>query len=83
MFEEMQIAGLTEPHYVQTSGSVRVTLSSTPLDTALDELMEASGNSRPTVIRDLKALENERLILWVGKSKRDPRAYWTLAPASK
>ncbi len=106
MFEEMHLAGLTEPHYVQTSGSVRVTLSSAPLDSALDarlptgartlvrlireagrlstgELVDASGSSRPTVIRDLKALEAEDMILWVGKSKQDPRAYWTIPSAIK
>lgn len=36
------------------------------------------GTSRPTVLRRLRALEGEGLIRWVGKSPRDPRAYWAL-----
>jgi ATP-dependent DNA helicase RecG len=34
--------------------------------------------SRPATITRLKALQREELILWVGKSQRDPRAVWML-----
>lgn len=101
MYEEMRLAGLGDPAYFQTSGSVRVTLSSALVDHALEsslppgardllrlvrqagrastgELVEASGLSRPFVIRQLKALEDAEVLQWVGNSAKDPRAYWTL-----
>lgn len=34
--------------------------------------------SRPAVTLRLKALESEGLIRWIGKSTKDPRAYWVL-----
>jgi ATP-dependent DNA helicase RecG len=100
MFEEMRLAGLADPIYFQTSGSVRLTLSSVPVDRALEarlpagarelvrfvreagrastgDLVEASGRSRPVIIRQLRALEDAGIIAWVGHSKKDPRAYWT------
>jgi ATP-dependent DNA helicase RecG len=101
MFEEMRLAGLADPAYHQTAGSVRLTLSSAPVDQALEarlpkgardlvrivreagrastgDLVEASGRSRPVVLRQLRALENAGLISWVGHSPKDPRAHWTL-----
>jgi len=101
MYEEMRLAGLADPMFFQTSGSVRVTLSSSLIDDALEsslppgardllrlvresgrvstgELVEASGLSRPFVIRQLKALEDAGIVRWVGNSAKDPRAYWTL-----
>ena len=101
IFEEMRLAGLTDPGYSQTAGSVRLTLSSVVVDRALEERLpraargvlrlireagrlstgeavEAIGSSRPVVLRQLQALEREGLIEWVGKSKKDPRAYWKL-----
>ncbi len=101
MFEEMRLAGLADPEYSQTSGSVRLTLSSAPVDRELEsrlphgardfvrlvreggrvstgDLVDATGRSRPVVIRYLKALQEARIIEWVGHSPKDPRAYWTL-----
>lgn len=101
MYEEMRMAGLADPAYYQTSGSVRVTLSATPVDRALEarlppgsrdlvrivresnrastgDLVQATGRSRPVVIRQLKALHQARILDWVGHSAKDPRAYWTL-----
>ncbi|MCY3561990.1 MAG: putative DNA binding domain-containing protein [bacterium] len=101
MFDEMRLAGLADPGYVQTAGSVRLTLSSAVVDRALEERLpraargilrlireagrlstgeaaEATGSSRPAVLRQLRSLEREGLIEWVGKSKNDPRAYWKL-----
>lgn len=42
------------------------------------ELVEASGRSRPVVIRQLRALEEAGIVNWIGNSPNDPRAYWTL-----
>lgn len=102
MFEEMRLAGLADPAYTQTSGSVRLTLSSTAVDRELEsrlppgsrelvrlireagrvstgDLVEASGRSRPVVIRQLNALRDADIIHWVGNSRKDPRAYWSLS----
>lgn len=45
------------------------------------EIAEILDLSRPATIRRLDALRNEGLIEWVGRSKRDPRAYWRLSQA--
>jgi ATP-dependent DNA helicase RecG len=103
IFEEMRAAGLVDPVYRQTSGSVLLTLSAEPADRALDarlpeearaimaalresprlstgEVAEALGLSRPATLQRLRAVQGEGLIEWVGKSARDPRAYWRLPP---
>lgn len=102
IFEEMRLAGLTRPVYHQSAGSVRLTLSTEPVDRALENRLSDSGrdlvrairerqrastgdlaelvsHSRPVVIRDLKVLEEARVIEWVGTNPKDPRAYWRLA----
>jgi ATP-dependent DNA helicase RecG len=101
IFEEMRLAGLADPVYFQTSGSVRLTLSSALVDRELEsrlpsgardlvrlirengrlstgDLTDATGRSRPVIIRQLKALREAGIIEWVGHSPKDPRAYWTL-----
>jgi ATP-dependent DNA helicase RecG len=101
MFEEMRLAGLADPVYHQTSGSVRLTLTSAPVDRELEErlpagardlvrivreagrastgeLVEATGRSRPVVLRQLRALEAAGVLTWTGHSKKDPRAHWSL-----
>lgn len=102
MFEEMRLAGLADPSYQQTSGSVRLTLSSMAVDRELEarlpvgardlirairesprpstgDLSAALGVSRPVIIRHLRALEDEGLVEWIGRTPKDPRAYWRLA----
>ena len=101
IFEEMRLAGLADPEYRQTSGSVRLTLLSAAVDRELEsrlpsggrdlvrlireterastgDLTSATGLSRPVVIERLRELARLGLIEWVGKSPRDPRAYWRL-----
>jgi ATP-dependent DNA helicase RecG len=101
IFEEMRLAGLADPVYRQTSGSVRLILNSTPIDVELEsrlprgardlirfireagristgDLVQASGYSRPVVVKQLNALKDAGLVDWVGKSPKDPRAYWQL-----
>jgi ATP-dependent DNA helicase RecG len=101
MFEEMRRAGLTDPIYRQTSGSVELQLLAEPVDRRLEErlpeharaitrmlrsagrmstgdLTEALGISRPVVQRELNALKEAEIVEWIGKSKKDPRAYWQL-----
>lgn len=44
------------------------------------EVARAIGLSRPATIRRLNALREAGVVHWVGKSPKDPRAYWTLPP---
>lgn len=101
MFEEMHLAGLADPLYHQTAGSVQLTLSAEPVDRRLDALLpgasgvvvaalrqssqlstgevaEVVGMARPATIRLLQTLRQAELIEWIGKSPKDPRAYWRL-----
>ena len=48
-----------------------------PLSTG--DVEDALGVARPTVVRGLNALRDEKLVVWRGQSKRDPRATWSLA----
>lgn len=104
MFDEMRLAGLEDPIYHQTAGSVRLTLSAEPVDRALEatlpdetrairaalregerlstgEIAALLEMSRPAAIQRLRALRDAGLVEWVGKSPKDPRAFWTLPPA--
>lgn len=99
MFEEMRFAGLVDPFYQESSGSVRLTLSGDAVHRELDdqlpdatraivqalreaerlstgELAEFLDVTRPTVLRYLRSLQDAHLAERVGKSQRDPRAYW-------
>jgi ATP-dependent DNA helicase RecG len=99
IYEEMRIAVLADPEYHQSSGSVRLTLTSEPVDRELEarlpqgarnlvrairdggrvstgDLVDATGVSRPVIIRQLRALEEAGVIAWIGHSKNDPRAHW-------
>jgi|SRR6187549_508586 len=101
MFEEMRHAGLTDPVYRQTSGSVELQLLAEPVDRRLEarlpphsraivrtlrsagrmstgEVTEALGISRPVVQKELNALKEAGIVEWVGKSPKDPRAYWQM-----
>jgi predicted HTH transcriptional regulator len=42
------------------------------------EIVEATGRSRPLVLRQLHALEDASLVSWNGHSRKDPRACWSL-----
>lgn len=44
------------------------------------EIARAIGRSRPTTVKRLSALRHAGVVEWVGKSAKDPRAYWTLPP---
>jgi len=45
------------------------------------ELAEILGVSRPSAQQELRVLRDAGIIKWVGKSPKDPRAYWMLAPS--
>jgi ATP-dependent DNA helicase RecG len=42
------------------------------------ELARAVGLSRPALLKRLNTLRDAGVVTWVGKSAKDPRAYWTL-----
>lgn len=46
------------------------------------DIAEATGLSRPAITRRLQALQDEGLVQWHGKSKKDPRAFWTLVESN-
>ena len=50
-----------------------------PLGTG--ELLDLTLLSRPTLVKQLNALRDEGLVLWTGKSPKDPRAMWVPAEA--
>jgi len=101
MYEEMRQAGLEDPVYRQTAGSVELRLLAEPVDRRLEarlpdrsraivrtirdgerlstgEVAGALGMSRPVASRELRSLRDAGLIEWVGKSPKDPRAYWQI-----
>ena len=43
------------------------------------EVAETVGVSRPTASAHLRALRDAGLIVWTGKSPKDPRASWSLS----
>lgn len=53
MFEEMRLAGLADPVYAQTSGSVRLTLTTHAVDHELERRLPADGREILQVIRGL------------------------------
>lgn len=52
MFEEMHIAGLIDPAYRQTAGSVRVTLAATPVDRALEDRLPPGARDVVAILRE-------------------------------
>jgi ATP-dependent DNA helicase RecG len=52
MFEEMRLAGLADRVYTRTSGSVRLTLSSEPVDRELEARLPEGSRQILRVIRD-------------------------------
>lgn len=52
IFEEMRLAGLADPLYRQTAASVRLTLSGTPVDRALEARLPPGSRRVLTALRD-------------------------------
>lgn len=51
IFEEMRLAGLADPAYVQTAGSVRLTLVAEPFDRELDARLPTGGRELVRLVR--------------------------------
>jgi DNA-binding transcriptional ArsR family regulator len=56
----------------QISGFAKLSECIPPVPLCTGELVEASGLSRPFVIRQLKALQDAEILQWVGNSAKDP-----------
>jgi ATP-dependent DNA helicase RecG len=52
MFDEMRLAGLAEPVYQQTAGSVRLMLSTAPMEHAIEERMSEGARAIARLLRD-------------------------------
>lgn len=52
IFEEMRLAGLVEPRYYQTAGSVRLILSSEPIDVELEGRLPPEARDLLRVLRE-------------------------------
>jgi len=69
MFEEMRLAGLGEPSYHQTAGSVRLTLSAEPVDRALEDRLSSRGRELVRAIREAGRLSTGELVKLTGRSR--------------
>lgn len=69
MFEEMRLAGLADPDHFQTSGSVRLTLSSAPVDRELERRLPAGARDLVRLIREGGRLSTGDLTDTAGRSR--------------
>lgn len=69
MFEEMRLAGLADPEYQQTSGSVRVTLSSAPVDRALEERLPRGARDLVRLVREAGRASTGEIVAASGRSR--------------
>jgi len=69
MFNEMKLAGLVDPEYHQTSGSVRLTLSWTIVNRYLDDQLSKPGREIMRLIRSEDRLSTGDLAITTGWSR--------------
>jgi ATP-dependent DNA helicase RecG len=69
IFEEMRLAGLADPEYFQTSGSVRLTLLTAPVDRELEARMPPAGRELIRVIRERERSSTGDLVAASGLSR--------------
>lgn len=69
MFEEMRLAGLAEPTYYQTSGSVQLVLSFEPVDRALEARLPPPARELLRLIRELERASTGQLTSASGRSR--------------
>lgn len=69
MYAEMRLAGLQDPQYRQTAGSVRLVLSGLPVDRALEERMPPEARLVVEALRQAQRLSTSELaeVLGVGR----------------
>lgn len=69
MFEEMRLAGLAEPEYVQTSGSVTLVLPADPVDRDLEARLSQEARVLVRAIRDAGRISTGELVRVAGRSR--------------
>lgn len=69
IYEEMRIAGLADPTYAQTSGSVRLTLTSTAVDRALEARLPEGSRDLARLIRETGRASTGDLVSATGRSR--------------
>lgn len=69
MFEEMRLAGLADPEYHQTSGSVRVTLASAVVDRALEERLPRGARDLVRIVREAGRASTGEIVGASGRSR--------------
>jgi ATP-dependent DNA helicase RecG len=69
MFEEMRLAGLNDPIYHQTSGSVELKLLAEPFDRQLDARLSVNARSIVSALRDRERLSTGELVDALGVSR--------------
>ncbi|MBA2312690.1 MAG: putative DNA binding domain-containing protein [Actinobacteria bacterium] len=69
MFEEMRLAGLSDPLYHQTAGSVRLTLLTAPIDRELEARLPTGSREILSVLREAGPLSTGDLVEVTGMSR--------------
>lgn len=69
MCEEMRLAGLADPEYRQTAGSVQLTLRSAPFDRTLDDRLPHHARTVMRVLREVDRASTGELVEAVGLSR--------------
>lgn len=69
MFEEMRLAGLPDPLYHQTAGSVRLTLLATPVDRELEARLPSGSRKILGLLRQAGPLSTGDLVKVTGMSR--------------
>jgi ATP-dependent DNA helicase RecG len=69
MFEEMRLAGLAEPQYSQTSGSVTLLLPADPVDRDLERRLSSQARVLVRALRDAGRLSTGELVRLTGRSR--------------
>lgn len=69
MFEEMRLAGLADPAYHQTAGSVRVSLASTPVDRELEARLPKGARDLVRIVREAGRASTGEIVETTGRSR--------------
>ena len=69
IFEEMRLAGLMEPRYRQTAGTVRLMLSSEPVDVALEQRLPEGARALLRILREGGPVGTGELVEQTGTSR--------------
>lgn len=69
MYEETRLAGLADPMYRQTSGSVRVTLSATPVDRELEARLPPGSRDLVRIVRESVRASTGDIVSASGRSR--------------